>query len=585
MGKSKKREYSDSESSEAEERIKKSKKREKKSKKSKHKSKKKKRHRSESSEGSSSNSEESGWVVKNIDEKQPVESRRDDWMTSADSFSLSTFTKEKTEKKPIKDPAYEAYDPATSTRELNPYFRTGEGGLPSNFKRPKDDDDDYGVSYTSSRSTKSNWKKSRDVEEEEERRKSPSPEPVERKVMFPEKPPSVTLEHSDYLSDAQMNELGAKMLKAELTGNTKLAEKLKEKLERAREYKKNNKNLPQKAKEEKVVLSLPTSSGMSRPVQEREPRDRRQVDKKKNKRIETHEGGERTKYYPDDGKYDIKQMFEREKYSDQMDQDIEFAKAISKVKESQQMDMADIFSDVIRKDKQKKSDEVDDAIREAQRMEKVLDTCHKCFDSPKMTKDLVVYVGKTIYLSIPYHEALIPHHLIISPIQHVSCTTMIDEEVWEEFQNLKKALTKFFFDRKEDVVFFETVKYLNRRPHMEVHLISSKEFEMIQFYFKKAIQESESFTINKKLVDIKSDKSIRTSIPRGLPYFWIDFGQTGMAHIIEHQEKFPITFAQEIIGGMLNLDVNRWRKPRKELQPAKRVNYFNNMLKNVFENL
>jgi hypothetical protein len=249
------------------------------------------------------------------------------------------------------------------------------------------------------------------------------------------------------------------------------------------------------------------------------------------------------------------------------------------------MDMDEIFSDTIRKDKQKKSDEVDDAIREAQRMEKVLDTCHRCFDSPKMNKDLVVHVGKTIYLSIPFHEALIPHHLIISPIQHVACTTMIDEEVWEEFKNLKKALTKFFFDKNEDVVFFETVKYLNRRPHMEVHLISSKEFEMIQFYFKKAIQESESFTVNKKLVDIKSDKNIRSSIPRGLPYFWIDFGNTGMAHVIEHQEEFPINFAQEIIGGMLNIDINRWRKPRKELQPAKRINYFNKMLKNVFENL
>jgi Protein similar to CwfJ C-terminus 1 len=255
-------------------------------------------------------------------------------------------------------------------------------------------------------------------------------------------------DYSDYLSDAQMNELGAKMLKAELTGNTKLAEKLKMRLEKAREFKKSER-IP--SKKDQVVLSLPTASGVSRPIEERtKPQDRNQ----KRKRVDTHEAGKRSRYYPDDDKYDIKQMFEREEYSDGRDQDIEFAKAISKVKESQQTDMADIFSDVIRVDKRKKTDEVDDAIREANRMEKVLDTCQKCFDSPRMNKDLIVHVGKFVYLSIPYCEALISHHLVISLVQHVPCTTMIDEEVWEEFKAMKKALTKFFFDRKEDLVFF-----------------------------------------------------------------------------------------------------------------------------------
>lgn len=270
---------------------------------------------------------------------------------------------------------------------------------------------------------------------------------------------------------------------------------------------------------------------------------------------------------------------------DSREQDIEFAKAFSKVKNSDQMDMADIFSDNIRKDKQKKTDEREEAIREHQKMEKILDSCSKCFDSPKMQKELLVHVGKKVYLAIPYYEGLVNHHLIISPIQHIPCTTMIDEEVWEEVLNLKKALTQFFFRRKEDVVFFETVRYLHRKPHMEVHCVASSELEMIQFYFKKAIQESEKSTLNKKLVEIKADKNIRRSVPRGLPYFWVDFGTTGMAHVIENQETFPPNFAQEIIGGMMNLDVNKWRKPRKENQPKKRVDYFSLLLKNVFENL
>lgn len=68
------------------------------------------------------------------------------------------------------------------------------------------------------------------------------------------------------------------------------------------------------------------------------------------------------------------------------------------------MDMADIFSDNIRKDKQKKSDDHDEAIREHQKMEKILDSCNRCFDSTKMQKELLVHVGKKIYMAIPYYE-------------------------------------------------------------------------------------------------------------------------------------------------------------------------------------
>ena len=68
------------------------------------------------------------------------------------------------------------------------------------------------------------------------------------------------------------------------------------------------------------------------------------------------------------------------------------------------MDMADIFSDNIRKDKQKKSDDRDEAIREHQKMEKILDSCLKCFDSTKMQKEFLVYVGKKIYMAIPNYE-------------------------------------------------------------------------------------------------------------------------------------------------------------------------------------
>lgn len=289
----------------------------------KHKSKKKRR----SSSSESSKSEQDEWIEKKTDEKDSPPKQRDDWM-SAESFHLPTFSREKkVDTKVVEKPKFEVYDPATSSRELNPYFKTGEGGMPS-FQRPKEDDDDDYHGYRRrkspprmsdySRSSGGNWRKSQREENEMSRkRKSPSrsrsrsrsKSPIIQRQMLPAKPEiqEPSTDHSDFLTDQQMNEIGAKMIKAELTGNAKLAEKLKLKLERAKLFKTTSSSTPRQ--KESVVLSVITPAGTSRPIKDDGDRNQRKDDrKKKTKRVETHVSGERMQYYPDDGKYDIKQM-------------------------------------------------------------------------------------------------------------------------------------------------------------------------------------------------------------------------------------------------------------------------------------
>lgn len=84
-------------------------------------------------------------------------------------------------------------------------------------------------------------------------------------------------------------------------------------------------------------------------------------------------------------------------------------------------------------------------------------------------------------------------------------------------------------------------------------------------YFKKAIQESETeWSQNKKLIDTRK-KDIRHSVPKGFPYFSVDFGiDGGFAHVIEDEQLFPHYFGKEILGGMLNLEPQLWRRPHKE---------------------
>jgi len=126
---------------------------------------------------------------------------------------------------------------------------------------------------------------------------------------------------------------------------------------------------------------------------------------------------------------------------------------------------------------------------------------------------------------------------------------------------------RMFRDQDQDVVIFETATFLKRHPHMYLECVPmpKETGELAPIYFKKAIQECETeWSQNKKLVDLRG-RDVRKCIPKGLPYFSVDFGDdSGFAHVIEDEQSFPRNFAQEIIGGMLELDHSIWRKRKND---------------------
>merc|ERR1712117_646051 len=109
----------------------------------------------------------------------------------------------------------------------------------------------------------------------------------------------------------------------------------------------------------------------------------------------------------------------------------------------------------------------------------------------------------------------------------------------------------------------ETTKNLHHHPHtcIECVPLPREMGDMAPIYFKKAIQEvGPEWAQNKKLVDL-SKKDIRHSVPKGFPYFSVDFGlHGGYAHVLEDEKSFPPWFGREIVGGMLDCDPTFWRK-------------------------
>lgn len=535
-----------------------------KDKKRKHK-KKSKRQRYSSDESSS----ETEWVEKSVPAKEkeilesttPPRSKQTDleqreWLNIDTVFATTSTADRKIsreidkQKKKLED----LYNPSSSSRELNPYWRDGGTGLPT-FKKPSNDLD-YDTNQKKEQK-QFNWKASK-------------PDIVESQI-------NKKNDRKEISSSLDPNAIAAKLVKAEIMGNTKLVEELKLKLEEAKQVK-----IIESESNSDILLTQTNSKGFSRPLTGSDD----ECDfKKKKRKVETHSKNERTKYYADDDRYSLKQMFEAEKYNSVDSSNKEFAKMASSIKKNDNLE--DIFTDKIRHHVASK--DVNKAISEQQRIIKSVDNCTKCLQSEHMLKYLIVDYEENCYLSLPSHEPLTEGHCLLSPVRHVSCSVQLDENEWNEFNVFRRKLIQLFEKQDKSLVFFEISKSVNRCPHMVLECIPipKKKKELAKIYFRKAIEESEyEWSHNKKLISL-NDRDVTKAIPKGLPYFFVSFGMNeGFAHIIEDQNMFPYNFAQEVIGGMLNIDHSKWRKPKRENLDSQnsRVSNFKKWWKNLSNN-
>ncbi|TRY81525.1 hypothetical protein DNTS_005813 [Danionella cerebrum] len=349
------------------------------------------------------------------------------------------------------------------------------------------------------------------------------------------------------MTDEEMNKLGAKIVKAEIMGNTVLVEKLKAQMDAARRTK--EKQAERKAQikpvceardsENDVVLFRTDASGRAWPVnttaETLEPRGGR----RKRKAIETHQEGERVRYFEDDDGLDLREMVRREKMSSAEDQNALYSRMAAKMMgrtDGDNYTLDDMFvSSAAQKER---------AGRDEERQR-----------------------NKAVYLCLPNGVSLTEGHCLIVPVQHHTAATALDEDLWSEIQMFRQALVRMFACLDLDCVFMETHMNPKRQMHMVYECVPlPKELgDMAPIYFKKAIMESdEEWAMNKKVVDLSS-KDVRQAVPRGLPYFSVVFGlQGGFAHVIENEQKFPHYFGKEILGGMLDLEPRRWRKLIRE---------------------
>ncbi|XP_049745393.1 CWF19-like protein 2 isoform X2 [Elephas maximus indicus] len=381
------------------------------------------------------------------------------------------------------------------------------------------------------------------------------------------------------LSVDEKNKLGAKIIKAELMGNMELAEQLKAQLEKADKLKGTTTQISSKKSgvenegQQEVILVRTDQSGRVWPVNTPGKALESKGGRRRRQMASTHEEKERVRYFHDDDNLSLNDLVKNEKMGTAGDQNKRFMRMASKFMGKTDGDYYTLDDMFVSKaaERERLGEEEENqrkkAIAEHQSLAAQMEKCLYCFDSSQFPKHLIVAIGVKVYLCLPNFRSLTEGHCLIAPLQHHKAATLLDEDIWEEIQMFRKSLVKMFEDKGLDCIFLETNMNMKKQYHMVYECIPlPKEVgDMAPIYFKKAIMESdEEWSMNKKLIDLSS-KDIRKSVPRGLPYFSVDFGlQGGFAHVIEDQHKFPHYFGKEIIGGMLDVEPRLWRKRIQE---------------------
>ncbi|KAL6040150.1 DWNN a CCHC-type zinc finger [Balamuthia mandrillaris] len=357
-------------------------------------------------------------------------------------------------------------------------------------------------------------------------------------------------------STEDINRLEAQLLKAEMMGDDERVAELKSKLEEARSAPAR----PRSNEEEEEVIVLPTLDKRGRPIVA--PR--------------TQAGSRgQTRHAQSSNLLD---MVAEERDEDSSRYNLDFAKLVAKNQNLMEDDMADIpgsFEGAQGKRKQKRGKSGRSAVdTQKQRAiaaynanKKLVENCNYCFDNKKFPRHLIISLGDKVYLTQPQRGVLVEGHCQLVPMQHELACTMVDEDVWEEFQRFKQSLTKMFAAQDKVPIFMETVTNLKKRWHTVVDCVPlpSRDAEVAPAYFKKALLEAEGeWSQNKKVVDTR-ERGLRRSIPPDFPYFSVEFGMGGgYAHVIEDAREFPRNFGRDVVAGVVELPPQKWGQGQRD---------------------
>ncbi|KAL8381543.1 hypothetical protein RB595_005696 [Gaeumannomyces hyphopodioides] len=234
------------------------------------------------------------------------------------------------------------------------------------------------------------------------------------------------------------------------------------------------------------------------------------------------------------------------------------------------------------------------AVGEFQRVNKILDSCPLCHHEdrePPRDQPIapVVSLATRVYLTLAPEPELngAEGGAVIVPLSHRQNLLECDDDEWEEMRNFMKSLTRLYHEQGREVLFYENAAAPRRRMHaaMVAVPIPYDQGDTAPAFFREAmLSTEEEWSQHKKYIDTGKKAreglgraAFRKSIAKEAPYFHVWFNlDGGLGHVVEDETRWPRgdLFAREIIGGMLDSDVDVIKKQGRWTKQDNRVDDF-----------
>ncbi|KAJ3044780.1 hypothetical protein HDV00_000655 [Rhizophlyctis rosea] len=316
------------------------------------------------------------------------------------------------------------------------------------------------------------------------------------------------------------------------------------------------------------LMGLPDADALEKEYEgeKRRAEERGQVEK------DTHdEHGNRLRYSAEEDKLGLNDLIMQERMASGADYDDVMANRIAgDVTFKNDLDYMDDSADRLshkksRTEEQKRAR----AVQDFRRSQSAQAKCSFCFQEEQKPRAQIAALGTKVYLAMPEVISMVPGHCLIVPVEHVLTTLECDDDAWDEIRNFQKCLIQMFSAENKGVIFMEQVINFKWQKHAVIECIPvpMEKWEDAPAYFKEAILSSEEeWSQHQKVIDTGKN-GVRRSMVKNLPYFhvWFDPNR-GYGHVIEGQE-WREWFGREVIGSMLELPPDKWRRPRR-MDPA-----------------
>lgn len=165
---------------------------------------------------------------------------------------------------------------------------------------------------------------------------------------------------------------------------------------------------------------------------------------------------------------------------------------------------------------------------------------------------------------VPSHMSLVPLQCYLVPISHAESFVSCEDEVWNEITNFRSSLRRMFKEQNKGVIFLETVLPSKGlwQTKMDVIPVPLDVEHDAEIYFKSAMNsQCEEWGTHIKVLSTR-DKGVRRTIPKGFPYFNVEWSHGGFAQIIEKQ-SFSKDFGLDTIAGMMELDPMKFKRKNR----------------------